>query len=190
MKTVDELVAFSDACESGISIVNVCTYSEPELRALAKCLVDLPMKSRVVEIGTFAGRSASLFFQLQKDLNLDIHLIDNCMWHTEVAMDIFHRMTATYFQDVPYLFHKATSQGLGVYWKLPINFLHVDGHHDLEFVWKDCELYLPHLVPEGIVAFHDSTGESPGVTQAIDHFVKPTYELLETVGRVTTWRKL
>src|ERR1700735_273173 len=104
MKTVDELVAMSNACESGLDIVQICTYSEEDLRALANCLVTLPMQSRVVEIGVFAGRSASLYFQLQEALNLDIHLIDNCMWHTEQAMAVFNTMIATHFKDVPYDF--------------------------------------------------------------------------------------
>jgi len=187
MKTVDELVALSDSCESGLNIVRICTYTASELKALANCLVKLTPDSRVVEIGTFAGRSASLLFQLQKDLNLDIHLIDNCMWHPEASGAAFNKMIATHFPGIPFDFHRMTSQSLGQSWNHAINFLHVDGHHDLEFVWADCEMWLPHVVSGGMVAFHDS--DDAGVKKALDHFVTPTWEHLETVERVTTWRK-
>jgi hypothetical protein len=193
MKSVDELVAFSDVHGQGSNIVHTCTYSEPELRALAKCLVELPMNSRVVEIGTFAGRTASLYFQLQKDLNLDIHLIDNLTWHPETAMGVFNKMIATYFSDSSYVFYKTTSQELGKSWDLPINFLHVDGDHSFEGVQSDCELWLPHMVSGGMIGFHDivdgSGNQHLPVAKAIDNFVRPTWEWRETVDRTMTWRK-
>jgi hypothetical protein len=188
VKTVDELVYFSSTqTPTGKEIVGVVTYDDSELQALANCLIKLPYGSRVVEIGTFAGRSASLYFQLQQDLNLEIDLVDVCMWHPEAATAIFNRMISIHFKDVPYNFYKVRSQELGTSWKLPINFLHVDGHHDLEFVWSDCDLWLPHIVPGGFAIFHDS--QDAGVMQAINHFVVPAFDLIETANRTTTWKK-
>lgn len=193
MKTVDELVAFSDVYGQGSNIVHTCTYSKSELRVLANCLIKLPVNSRVVEIGTFAGRSASLYFQLQKELNLDIHLIDVCNWHPEVALRFFNEMLASHFQGIPYVFHKTTSQELGKTWNLPINFLHVDGDHFTEGVETDCRLYMPFIVPGGMIAFHDIVDGAgvphPPVVTAIDKFIRPTWKELETVDRVASWRK-
>jgi len=189
MKTVDELVAFANTQETGMAYFGCVTYREDELRAIAKCLVELPKNSRVVEIGTWAGRSASLYLQLQKDLDLDIHLVDSCIYFTDFAVSTFKKMISDHFSDVPFTFHKTTSQQLGSAWNLPIDFIHVDGCHDYNEVYEDCRLWLPHLVSKGMAAFNDSTGEAPGVVQTLHAFVTPTWTHLETAGRVTTWRK-
>lgn len=200
MKTVDELVSFSSMhVPSGIEIFNVSSYTEPELRALANCVSKLRENARILEIGTWAGRSASLYFQLQQELNLDIHLVDS--WelvnllhqNPDKGMDTFVRVISTHFNYIPFTYHKMTSKHLGGLWRESINFLHIDGDHYLEGINHDCNVFLPFVVSGGMVAFHDCVDGNghpwPPVANAIENFIASSWEHLETVERVMTWRK-
>lgn len=189
MKSVDELVAFSATVEGqGTEDHQNCTCTTAELRLLANRLVELPRHSNVVEIGVYGGRSASLLFQLQQDLDLDIHLIDNWSWDNDRALRTFTRLILDNFNEVPFTLHKMRSDHLGVFWPLHIDFLHIDGWHDIDGIRPDCELWLPWVVPGGVVAFHDSDCEP--VAQCIEKYVKSTgYTLIESAFRMTTWRK-
>jgi hypothetical protein len=52
-------------------------------------------------------------------------------------------------------------------WDKPIHFLFVDGSHLYEDVLADFAGFFPHVVPGGLVAFHDVATESwPGVLRA------------------------
>ena len=48
----------------------------------------------------------------------------------------------------------------------PIEFLFIDGAHEYEFARLDCELWLPKVVPGGMVAMHDTT-TFPGPNRAV-----------------------
>jgi hypothetical protein len=41
-----------------------------------------------------------------------------------------------------------------------IGLLHIDGNHDVEYVTKDIELYLPHVQPGGLVVMDDTDWDS------------------------------
>ena len=189
VKTVDELVAFSAQIEGqGIEDHQNCTYTRPELAALAAALLKLPERACTVEIGVYAGRSASLSLQLQPDRQLDIHLIDNWAWRAEIATQTFSRLIIDHFIEVPFTLHRMRSDYLGPQWNLPIDFLHVDGWHDMPGVEPDCQLWLPWVRPGGIVAFHDSF--DPAVAICIEKYVKETgWTLIGEAGRTTAWEK-
>jgi hypothetical protein len=189
MKTIDELVAFSSTVEGqGIEDHQNCTCTKPELRLLANRLVELPTGARVVEIGVFSGRSASLYFQLQPDLDLDIHLVDNWSWNNTYATAMFDKLVIENFNDTPWTLHKMNSDYLGKLWEAPIDFLYIDGWHDMPGILNDCILWLPWLRSGAVVAFHDS--DCPPVAECIEKYVKaPGWTLLESAYRMTTWRK-
>jgi predicted O-methyltransferase YrrM len=50
----------------------------------------------------------------------------------------------------------ATSQEAARAWSRPVALLWIDGAHDYESARKDFELWEPHLMPEGVVALHDT----------------------------------
>ena len=187
MTTVEQLVAFSSLIEGqGVEDHQNCTYTSAELRALAEQLVKLPRASRVVEIGIYGGRSTSLYFQLQRELELDIHLIDNWSWDQVRAISIFSKLVIEHFSETPFTLHKMLSAYLGERWHLPIDFLHIDGWHDMNGIEPDCRLWLPWVIPGGVVAFHDSDCEPVG--QCILKYCKG-WEPLSQTFRTTTWRK-
>jgi predicted O-methyltransferase YrrM len=53
-------------------------------------------------------------------------------------------------------------------WNKPIQLLFVDGSHKYEDVLADFAGFFPHVVPGGIVAFHDVNEKWPGVLRAWD----------------------
>jgi len=189
MKSVDELVAFSAQVEGqGIEDHQNCTYCRPELEVLARAVLELPSHARVVEIGTFAGRSASLYFQVQPDLDLDIHLVDNWSWHAAMAKPAFEKLVADHFSEIPFSFHCVLSADLGKEWDMPIDLIHIDGWHDLAGIEPDCRLWLPWVVSGGFAAFHDSDGAD--VAFCIDKYVKQAgWVLFGEAGRTTVWKK-
>jgi len=188
----DELLALATSIEGqgfADEPKQVCTYTSFELRLIANCLLELPYGSRVLEIGVYGGRSTSLLFQLQKELGLDIHLIDNWSWDSVRALRIFTTMVLEHFSEVPFTLHKMRSDYAGAYkWCEPVGFLHIDGWHEMPGIESDCQLFLPWVISGGTVAFHDC--DYLPVEQCIDKYVRNAgWQQLESAGRSTTWRK-
>jgi hypothetical protein len=188
VKTVDELVAFSSKIEGqGIEDHQNCTYTTAELRCLAMRLVELPKCANVVEVGVYGGRSASLYMQLESDLFLNIHLVDNWSWDQARATGTFVAMVLEHFNHIPFTLYKMLSEAVARTWSQPVHFLHIDGWHDLPGIEPDCKYWLPHVVPGGIAAFHDSDCEP--VAQCITKYVQnKNWSLLDRAGRTTIWR--
>jgi predicted O-methyltransferase YrrM len=188
MRSVDELVAFAINVESqGTADNGNCTYMEAELRALATQVAALKKGARVLEIGVFTGRSASLYFQMFAKLNLDIHLCDLWSWNVHYALPLFNALVYDHFNEVPFTLHKMFSHILGAKWELPIDLIHIDGYHDMPGIEPDCRLFLPHVVSGGIAVFHDI--DYGCVAECIDRFVRPTWTLVEEAQRTGIWRK-
>ena len=59
---------------------------------------------------------------------------------------------------------EARSRAAAASWSKPIRLLFIDGDHSYEASKKDFETWSPHVVPEGLIAFHDIEGW-PGVTR-------------------------
>ena len=187
--TPEQLVAFARTVDGqGTEDNQNCTYTKAELNALAWFVANLPINGRVVEIGVFTGRSASLYFQVQAEKNLDLHLIDNWSWNQKFASHAFADLVIDNFSETPFTHHKMRSDYLGLYWNLPIDLLHIDGWHDMPGIEPDCRLWLPHVVSGGIVAFHDS--DCPPVAECIDRFVtNGGWKAVAFAGRTSVWRK-
>lgn len=54
-----------------------------------------------------------------------------------------------------------TSQEASKGWQLPVELLWIDGNHSYEMVKLDFDLWSPHLVKGGIIAFHDAVSGGP-----------------------------
>ena len=68
-------------------------------------------------------------------------------------------------------------------WEWPINILFVDGVHTYEGVRGDIENMVPHVVPGGVVIFHDYHME--GVKRAVDEFLEEEDLVVENRGGAT-----
>ena len=191
MKSFEEILQFSRMAEgNGTEPHALCTATAEELKVFIPPVMSLPHGSRVVEIGTYTGRSSSVYLQVQKDLNLDIHLIDCLYWNPEHAVHSFWEdLVVKHFNDVPFTYHKMVSNLAASTWNLPIDFLYLDGWHDAPQVDEDFANWIPFLKSGGVLALHDS--DYPGVVACIDRFVKGAgFELIAAAERMTMWRKV
>lgn len=63
------------------------------------------------------------------------------------------------------------SHNVGKDWDKPVELLWIDGAHEYEYVLQDLEVWEPHLIEGGVIAFHDST--MPGPWKVLeDHLYK------------------
>lgn len=190
MKSFEEIYERSHATEgNGIDDHAVCTATVEELKAFIPHVMSLPYAARVVEVGTYTGRSASVYFQVQKDLNLDIHLIDCLIWNPEhAAKAFFCDLVVTRFNDVPFTYHKMTTDRAVATWTLPIDFLYIDAGHEPPYVDRDFANWTPFVKSGGIMAAHDS--QLPAISANLDRYARAAnWQLLSEAERMTLWRK-
>lgn len=132
-------------------------YTRREMMLLAKYAVQIPKGGTAVEIGVYVGHTASILLNLQRDLDLDIVLVDNWSWMMPDALNSFDQMISDNFNAVPFQGMWMTSNEAHQKWDGPIDFIHIDACHDRgeEGVDNDCKLWLPHLKSGGVAVFHD-----------------------------------
>lgn len=187
--TIESILEFSRTVEGqGTEDHQNCTYTTAELRVLIEQAVSLPRGACVVEIGVYVGRSASIFLQLQPELDLDVHLIDNWSWHQPQAQHRFVDMIVPRFNEVPFTFHKMLSTHAVRKFVPGVHLVHIDGWHDLPGIEPDCQAWLPIVRSGGLAAFHDSDCEP--IKYCIDKYVKQQgWSFVSEGGRTTIWRK-
>lgn len=189
MKSFAEIYEFSLGVEgNGTHDHTFCTATAAELKIFVSSVMSLPSHARVLEIGTYTGRSSSVYFQLQKDLSLDIHLVDLWAWNEPYGINSFSSMVLKNFNDVPFTLHKMPSQVLGATWRDLIDFLYIDGDHTIPGLEFDCQLFLPRVTNGGLAVFHDC--HMPDVEYCLKKYVSnEAWELHSEAERMTIWRK-
>lgn len=191
MKTFAEILAFSLGVDgNGTHEHAFCTATEAELRIFAKQVISLDPGSRVVEIGTYSGRSSSVYLQVQKDLNLDVHLVECLYWNPQYASERFWKLVVENFgfADVAFTYHKDVSCAVAAQWSLPIDFLYLDGEHEMPYVDEDFANWTRFVKSGGVMAVHDS--DHHAVNACLDRYCRDgDWELLDSAQRMTIWRK-
>lgn len=140
----------------------------------------------VVEIGCQYGRTTTVFGELQKNFNYNLHCIDS--WEEEHSSQAFNHLMG---------------QAEKYNWKLKmypvrsdiaiedikkdlkeIALLHIDGDHSYEGVRADIENYVPLVKQGGYILFHDYTNAGiPGVQKAVDELMmNDKFEYIGTYG--------
>ena len=188
MKAFDEIYEFSRAQDgNGTHPHSECTATAAELAVFIRVVMGLPEWAKVVEIGTYTGRSTSVYLQVAEALHLDIHLIDCLYWNPEHASTTFWKMIVTHFNTIPFTYHKMTTDAL--YWEDGIDFLYIDGWHLSPEVNRDFAKWTPFVKPGGILAVHDS--DMPDVIACLDKYVTPDrFQLVSHAERMTIWERL
>lgn len=119
----------------------------------------------VVEIGSFKGKSTvAIGLGLQNNnpriVAIDPHISN--LEHRDQRSSLFEfqrNIARAGLADVVTLV-VAKSQDVADGWFHPIELLWVDGDHSYEGAMADFELYAPHVVEGGIIAFHDATQDA------------------------------
>ncbi len=132
------------------------------------------LEGDIVEIGSWKGKSTVIFGAVCKETGkgkvfaIDPHTGSpehGDVWtYPEFEKNIKEANLEEYI--IPII---KTSQEAAKDWNRPIRLLWIDGNHEFYYVKKDYSLFSPHVVTNGIVAFHDALS-SPGVKQVLRDF--------------------
>lgn len=148
---------------------------------------DGPGEGAIVEIGSFMGKSTCWLARGAKDAQREkVTAVDHFTGSPEhqVGADLevpqlaCEGTTFDIFMDNLNRFElgdyvtpiKASSEEAAREWDQPIRLLFIDADHSYEGVKNDYELWAPHVVPGGIIAFHD-TVDWPGVARFFNELI-------------------
>ena len=131
----------------------------------------------LVEIGSYLGASTAFLSEGSRRRNepASLYCVDTWMNDamTEGSRDTyaeFLRNTASYADvRVPV---RGRSDIVGRDFNHPISLLFLDGDHSYRAVRLDLQVWLPKVVPGGIVILHD-VGWAEGVQRVTDEFIRP-----------------
>jgi predicted O-methyltransferase YrrM len=157
----------------------------------------LPNGARILEIGSYLGRSSISLGYGCRGSRRHVFAVDtfggtyqDLLGHEELSRvfkeGFLHRWQANVRKNgleewvTPLV---GRSETIARIWAAPINMLFIDGSHQFEDVVRDFEDFFPHVVPGGIVALHDVTPSWNGCERAWHNHVK---HRLTDVGCVST----
>ncbi len=130
-------------------------YSEAELERLCSYVESLPRRATVVEIGVLYGRTASILFEISKEKQFNIYLIDPWVVLEDHTFPSFHDTYYRRFFRIPFVMVNAGSAQAEHLINPAPHLVHIDGYHMPEGVEMDCRIWCPRLLSQGIVVFHD-----------------------------------
>jgi MMP 1-O-methyltransferase len=139
--------------------------TEREGRFLALIAAAAPAQGTMLEIGSYKGKStvglASVAqrYGLGPVVAVDPHsapaVTDYGHGTSQSSWDDFRATLRAAGVEGSVEAHRAYSRDLARDWKRPIRLLWIDGDHTYKGAREDIDLFGPHVVPNGIVAFHD-----------------------------------
>lgn len=150
---------------------------ENEARFLGFLAACTPAKGRIVEIGSFKGRSTVMLAKVAAHYGLgQVVAIDphnfNLSEKTEVSSEAMARPASTKDDFLNSLrtagvmkhveFHHALSKHVSSSWNAPIRLLWIDGDHTYRGAKDDFDGFAPHMTPGGVIALHDALNAFSG----------------------------
>jgi predicted O-methyltransferase YrrM len=139
--------------------------TEREGRFLALLAAGTPAAGTILEIGTFKGKSTvglatiARHYGLGPVVTVDPHTApaptDPDLAGQASSWEAFTGAVQAAGVADAVEAHRAYSRDLAPAWTRPIRFLWIDGDHTYAGTHEDLALFGPHLVPGGVVAFHD-----------------------------------
>ncbi len=153
--------------------------TEREGRFLALLAAATPARGTIVEIGSFKGKSTvglatiAARYGTGPVVAMDPHTAPS-------ATDPDLEGQASSWEDFTASLrragvaevveaHRAFSRDVAAGWSRPIRLLWIDGDHTYAGAREDLDLYLPHVVPGGIVALHDVLHDFDGPIRVFVH---------------------
>jgi hypothetical protein len=146
--------------------------TEKEARFLGLLAACVPAKGTIVEIGSFKGRSTVMLAKVASHYGcgpvvaIDPH-------NSPILLDHGADPEASSYQDFLRHIHAAGVSGhveshaayskeVSKSWNRPIRMLWIDGDHSYRGAKNDLDGFFPHVMPLGVVAFHDALNVFPG----------------------------
>jgi hypothetical protein len=141
---------------------------EEEARFLGLIAACAPRGGAILEIGSFKGKSTVMLakvarhYGLGKVVAVDPHNFNSAELEghrtapgaSSYEEFLNHLEAASVSNHVEV--HRAFSTEIAAAWNRPIRFLWIDGDHSYEGAKSDFDGFIQHVIPEGIVAFHDA----------------------------------
>jgi predicted O-methyltransferase YrrM len=148
---------------------------EDEARFLGMVAACTPGHGSIVEIGSFKGKSTVMLAKVSKHYGLgpvvaiDPHnfnapkIESYRKWSTSVTTyeEILENLRIAGVSELVDV-RRAYSTEVSATWNSPIRFLWIDGDHSYQGVKADFDGFYRHLMPHGVVAFHDALHEYSG----------------------------
>lgn len=163
-----------------------------ELRYLAQLCQATIYPGRIVELGTFNGRSTAvlcLMTNWRRVISIDnykmMHHGPNALRIAQTALSVIDQKPELIegdTRDVPDTFRYSYKE---------ISLLLIDSHHHPDTFHAEMKAYQPYLVPGSLVVVHDigHTEEYPGFTEAVLEYMQPPKWTDEgKVGSMQAWR--
>jgi predicted O-methyltransferase YrrM len=150
---------------------------ENEAKFLGLLAACTPAKGRIVEIGSFKGRSTVMLAKVAAHYGLgQVVAIDphnfNLSEKSDVASEALARPASTMDDFLNSLrvagvteqveFHHALSRDVSSSWNEPIRLLWIDGDHTYRGAKDDFDGFAPHVKPGGVIALHDALNAFSG----------------------------
>lgn len=147
---------------------------KPEVVDKATALMKSMPGSRLVEIGTGWGESASFFSKLKPDWT--IYTIDAFGLYGDgrIYSRWDHDQVSKVIEGLPANVIQIVADSAKVPWELPIDVLFIDGGHSFNECLSDFLNYAQWVVPNGLIIFDDYNQENNsnnGVKQVVQHIV-------------------
>ena len=148
--------------------------NEVECGIILTRLYETGMRYDAVEIGSWNGITSAGMGMVAKLLNTGkkVYSIDNYVGHPnlkptpeEARQNYWHNVQKN---NVQYFCELIIGNSEDVEFDKPIGFLFIDGGHSYEQVKKDIEKWIPKVVKQGTVVFHDYSISHPQVVRAIE----------------------
>ena len=146
--------------------------AENEARFLGLLAASTPADGAIVEIGSFKGRSTVMLAKVASHYGLGpVIAVDP--HNSPILLGIPSDPETSSYE--PFLSsiqaagvsqhvepHRTYSSDAAASWTKPIRILWIDGDPTYEGAKHDLDGFLPHLVPNGVVAYHDALNAFPG----------------------------
>ncbi|MFC1943357.1 class I SAM-dependent methyltransferase [Chloroflexota bacterium] len=157
-------------------------------------------KGVIVEIGPFKGKSSVWLGKGSKSgRNVKIYAVDPFVETDEykkscgaasILEEFRKNIKDADIDDIVVPIAK-TSEDAESGWSEPVELLWVDGAHECEMVKLDFELWFPHLIDDGIIAFHDTIVET-GPRRVVKEFIFNSnyFKDVGCAGSITFARKV
>jgi predicted O-methyltransferase YrrM len=147
---------------------------ESEARLLGTIAACAPRGGVILEIGSFKGKSTVMLgkvaahYKLGPVVAIDPHNFNNAELEAHRTSpeassytEFLHNLSASGVGNLVEA-HRAYSTEIAPRWTRPISFLWIDGDHSYSGAKSDFDGFARHLLPGGVVAFHDALHEFAG----------------------------
>ncbi len=165
-----------------------------ELEALGRCLLDLEVEGRCLEIGTAYGRTLIHLMSLFEDADRPPFVVIDPMTYFPGQADKVRSNLAEegVRPDEVRILEMTSARALRELPEEsdPFAFVFVDGDHRITGVTVDLQ-WARRVAVGGVICFHDYRPDAPGVRLAVDRFLRrnPHYRREALVGSLLILRK-